>query len=137
MFGVILICIIFLIGFADTFIECVIMIIRTKKYKDQTEATIISITESYTHYRFTKEYRYYPTYQYTVNDVTYEEKFSFADESKVDVFIGKKVILQYDKNKPYKYVPMNKDKFWLHKAIGGFLGIVSVLIVMVGYYINN
>lgn len=137
MFGITLICILFLIGFADTFIECVILIIRTKKYKHQTEATIIGITESYTHYRFTKKYRYYPIYQYTVNDVTYEEKFSFADESKEDVFIGRKVILLYDKNKPHKYVQMNKDKFWLHKAIGSFMGIVSVLIVMIGYYINN
>lgn len=62
MFGITLICILFLIGFADTFIECVIMIIRTKKYKHQTEATIIGIAESYTHYRFTKKYRYYPIY---------------------------------------------------------------------------
>jgi len=53
------------------------------------------------------------------------------------VFIGKKVILQYDKNNPYKYVPMNKEKYWHHKAIGAFMGMISVLIVMVGFYLNN
>ncbi len=137
MFGVILICIIFLIGLTDTFIECAIMIFRTKNFKEQTEATIIGVTETYTHYRFTKEYKYYPIYQYTVKGVTYEDKFSFADESKQDVFIGKKVILQYDKNNPYKYVPINKENFWLHKGIGSFMGIISVLIVMIGYCLNN
>ena len=137
MFGVILICIIFLIGLTDTFIECVIMIIRTKNFKEQTEATIIGVTESYTHYRFTKEYKYYPIYQYIVKGVTYEDKFSFADESKQDVFIGKKVTLQYDKNNAFKYVPMNIEKFWQHKAIGAFMGMISILIVMIGYYLNN
>uniref|UniRef100_UPI0006D01163 hypothetical protein n=1 Tax=Clostridium sp. NkU-1 TaxID=1095009 RepID=UPI0006D01163 len=97
---------------------------KSHKYKGRTVGKIIKVCEHVSWYKFSKRIYYYPIYSYTVEGITYEEKFPFYETSSSILPIGKDNILLYDKKTP-------GILFLLAKRMSG---LNSLLLVFVVFY---
>lgn len=118
------------------FLISFIINIKIRKYEGRTEAEIVSIEESCRNGRNRKIYTYYPTYKYEVNGITYQKEFPFGEVTPSTIFIGKKVVIKYDKKEPEKFIVTGKEYVWLGQAIFGLVMSIIILAVIIAKHLG-
>ncbi|NNJ32706.1 DUF3592 domain-containing protein [Lacrimispora defluvii] len=109
-------------------IKAVKMSLQIRTYEGKTEGSIIGVRETYEKKKnFSKEYYYYPTYRYTVNDITYEEEFPFHENKEEKLPIGEIRIIQYDEKNPKNFYPVVNKNAWFLEASKYTLSIVWII----------
>lgn len=112
-------------------VKAAIMNFKSHKYKGRTVGKIIKVCEHVSWYKFSKRIYYYPIYSYTVEGITYEEKFPFYETSSSILPIGKDNILLYDKKNPRNFIPIGKENVWFKQSFIGFCCILFWIIITI------
>lgn len=107
--------------FTQGFIQSFLIVRRIHKYEGRVTAKIIGIRNDDYYFKFVKTNNFYPTYQYSIDDILYEIESPWGYRE-YNCSVGQEVILFYDLKRPKKFVPGEEEKEWekstLEKGIG-------------------
>ena len=76
---------------------------RIKNYKGRVIAKVIDVKEHvYRRKAWGKVHAYYPTYQYSVNEIVYEKRSLWGYYNKLRYPLDSEVVIYYDEKKPQR-----------------------------------